>query len=412
MRRAAALLATVVLGLAACDSPPDDALTSCQDSFVLPAAVETDILFVIDDSGSMAEEQADVSAALTTFVQALDASPVANDYQIGVTNTSVTRFDPEATTTYTTYAGGVNDGLAFPAGRLIAVDASGAYSYTSGPRIVSPSSGTFIEDFQRNVLVGTDGSGKEQPFLAARLALEAAGPGGANDGFLRQGARLAVIFISDEDDCTDPDGVISTEAGQGGIDCHDPAKKGLLEPVGDLASFLRGPLAGETRDVVVAAIAGLDTSSLAPSCGGADPSCGAVNAWCEPAAATRCDTACDRADRLVALLDAFGVAATVRDSICDASFADSLAAIAGLIVPDTMPLEGAPADWRMLVVTVSKAAGATVPCEVAPDGPAIPPTADAIYTPPLEGRPATLTFQGECALAQGDRVDLRIVCAG
>jgi len=401
MRSAEALLASAVLALAACDDPGDDALTRCEATFVLPAAVQTDILFVIDDSGSMAGEQANVSANLGAFVQALNDSPVANDYQIGVTNTSVAGFASDDVT----YVAGPNDGLGFPAGRLLAVDpASGVYSYTTGPRILAPASPTFIEDFQANVVVGTDGTGKEQPFLAARLALSDRIADGSNAGLLRPGARLAVIFISDEDDCTDPDGAISTAPGQGGIDCHDPAKKALLESIPEFVSFLRGPLAGETRDVVVAAIVGLDPGTFAPTCGVTS------NAWCTPG--STCPTAEDKGDRFVALLDALGAAATIRDSVCDASFGSSLEAIAGLIVPDTMPLEGAPADWRMLAVTVTKAAGATVACEVALDGPSIPPTADAIYTPPQVGGPATLTFQGDCTLAQGDRVDVRIVCAG
>ena len=402
MRSAEALLASAVLALAACDDPGDDALTRCEATFVLPAAVQTDILFVIDDSGSMAGEQANVSANLGAFVQALNDSPVANDYQIGVTNTSVAGFASDDVT----YVAGPNDGLGFPAGRLLAVDpASGVYSYTTGPRILAPASPTFIEDFQANVVVGTDGTGKEQPFLAARLALSDRIADGSNAGLLRPGARLAVIFISDEDDCTDPDGVISSVPLQGGAACHDPAKKALLESIPSFVSFLRGPLAGEARDVVVAAIVGLDLVTLEPSCGDSG------NAWCAPTTDT-CTTAYDKGDRFVALLDALGAAATIRDSVCDASFGSSLEAIAGLIVPDTMPLEGAPADWRMLAVTVTKAAGATVACEVALDGPSIPPTADAIYTPPQVGGPATLTFQGDCTLAQGDRVDVRIVCAG
>jgi hypothetical protein len=402
MGRVRTAIAAALLALAACDSPPDDALTSCQDSFVLPASVQTDILFVIDDSISMGEEQQNVSDNLAAFVAALDASPVANDYQIGVTNTSVTRFDP-ASAAYGIYTDGPNDGIEFPAGRLVAVSGTGAYDYLSGPRILQPSSPTFVEDFQANVLVGTYGSGKEQPFLAARLALGASGPGGANEGFLRPGARLAVIFISDEDDCTDPDGVISAASGQGPVDCRE--KKAELEPIPELVSFLRGPLAGETREVVAAAIVGLDLVTLEPSC---NPS----NSWCTPATADPCTTAYDKAERFVELLGALGSAATVRDSVCDTSFASSLEAIAGLIVPDTMPLEGAPADWRMLVVTVTKAAGGTVSCEVAPDGPSIPPTADAVYTPPQEGRPASLTFRGDCALVQGDRVDVQVICAG
>ena len=38
--------------------------------------------------------------------------------------------------------------------------------------------------------------------------------------------------------------------------------------------------------------------------------------------------------------------------------------------------------------------------------------ADALYEAPQEGRPATLTFQNDCALAPGDQVEIHLICAG
>ena len=215
-----------------------------------------------------------------------------------------------------------------------------------------------------------------------------------------------MVFVTDEVDCTDPAGAISTDPQTGSVQCHDPAFKAQVEPIADFVSFLQGPIAGERRDVVVAAIAGLDPTTFAPTCGTTSR-----NSWC--VAGSTCSTAEDKGDRFEALLDALGEASTVRDSICDPSFAGSLQEIASLIIPTEMPLEGAPADWRLLVVGVRKAStGQTVACEVAPDGPSIPPTADAIYVAPQGGRPAKLRFQGDCLLEQGDAVDLDIVCAG
>ena len=77
-----------------------------------------------------------------------------------------------------------------------------------------------------------------------------------------------------------------------------------------------------------------------------------------------------------------------------------------------MPLDGTPADWRMLAVAVDRADAATIPCAVALDGSPESATAGAIYTPPLQGRPATVTFQNDCRLQQGDRVQLQLICAG
>ena len=77
-----------------------------------------------------------------------------------------------------------------------------------------------------------------------------------------------------------------------------------------------------------------------------------------------------------------------------------------------MPLDGTPADWRMLAVGVDRADAATIPCTVALDGSPEAVTAGAVYSPPLEGRQATLTFQNACRLQQGDRVQLQVICAG
>src|SRR5438128_9997732 len=75
-----------------CDTVPSDALLSCQSTQVLPSSVSTDILFVMDDSGSMAAEQQLLANNLDAFIDALVASPVQNNFRIGVTNTSIDDF--------------------------------------------------------------------------------------------------------------------------------------------------------------------------------------------------------------------------------------------------------------------------------------------------------------------------------
>src|SRR3954470_7311470 len=100
-----------------CDSVPANALVDCQTTQILPDAVATDILFVIDDSGSMTEEQANLAANLGAFIDTLAASPVKNDFRIGVTNTSVEDFTVTATTGRS-YPAGPAAGVPYPAGAL------------------------------------------------------------------------------------------------------------------------------------------------------------------------------------------------------------------------------------------------------------------------------------------------------
>ena len=82
-----ALLAA--LGGLACDDVPTEAIEDCESSQVVPMPVSTDILFVIDDSVSMGEEQNRLRDGLAAFIQTLSTSPIVNAYQIGVTTTHV-----------------------------------------------------------------------------------------------------------------------------------------------------------------------------------------------------------------------------------------------------------------------------------------------------------------------------------
>jgi len=399
----------------ACDTVPAGAITDCQATQVLPDAVETDILFVVDDSLSMAEEQTNLRDNLAVFVQALASSPVQNHFRLGVTSTSVAAFGATTTTGHA-YGSGPSRGVPYPAGALVAirqvagVGQSGQLLYDAvtaattggwtGRRILDQGSPTLVADFKANVLLGTDGSGKEQPFRAARLALSDR-LADANAGFLRPGARLAVIFLTDEDDCSDTDAPFADSNDA----CHAMATKDASPPIldtpEDLAAFLLGPIDGEQRDVVVGAIAGLDPATLAPSCGD--------TSLCSD---TACGTAFDKADRFVRLQAALGASRMQLGSICDASFADSLSRFATTLIPSALPLQGTPADWRMLVVTLTHADGSTVGCGVVEEGSAGQAGADAVYAAPRFGRPAQLTFQNRCALGLGDRIDVRLVCAG
>src|SRR5215470_11610553 len=82
------------LGGCTCEAPPERAgstvPTSCAYDAPLFAPVETDILFVVDDSNSMSEEQAAVARELPTFVQILQTGAgVEQNLRVGLVNTSV-----------------------------------------------------------------------------------------------------------------------------------------------------------------------------------------------------------------------------------------------------------------------------------------------------------------------------------
>jgi hypothetical protein len=429
-----ALAAAAILDGCACDSVPDAAVTSCEMSAVVQGAVMTDILFVVDDSGSMSQEHVYLGDALAGFVATLASSPVASDFRIALTTTSVTDF---------------------------AGTAVGAQGCFVGPWLPG-SSPTVTADFQAQIAsIGTGGSGKEQPFRAMELALTTPALAGCtnNDGFLRPGARLAVIFVTDEDDCSDSGatrGIPGATTTTGNDQCHNDAGDGVdykftrIDSIDHYASFLSGAIGVEVRDVVVSAIAGVDAATLAPTCGNtanswccggtadtidtctagscssfsltlpaAPPSLTGAILCCGGATGTACTSPCstayDKADRFAALLARFPPSRTLTASVCDSSFATSLERIAGLIVSPTLPLEGAPADYRMLGVTLEKASGTRVTCTVG----LTPGAADAVYVPPTGDAPASLTFQvaapgdGDvCKLGGGDQIRVAVICAG
>jgi hypothetical protein len=80
------------------------------------------------------------------------------------------------------------------------------------------------EAFACSAQVGTGGCGFESPLEAARWALDPARK--ANPGFLRPDSLLALIFVTDEDDCSAKNPKL-----------FDPNQGGLNDPLGPLTSF-------------------------------------------------------------------------------------------------------------------------------------------------------------------------------
>ena len=125
---------------------------------------EVDVLFVIDDSCSMREEQQALAVNFAQFIRAADARAV--DFHIGITTTDTTQV----------------------AGRLV------------GP-VITRATPNFQETFRTQSAVGTRGSGIETGLEAMQGALDEADRGtGFNAGLLRPDAALVVIIVSDEDD--------------------------------------------------------------------------------------------------------------------------------------------------------------------------------------------------------------------
>jgi hypothetical protein len=382
-----------------------------------------DILFVVDDSGSMTDKQQALADNLSTFIDALVGSPVALDLRIGVTNTSLddyngrTAYGAAASPSGAPYPG--PPGVPFPAGTLIAIDpdvtGTGQFGHftwgigydpahlvsTWGPPRILSSGPDLARDFKANVHQGEWGSGKEQPLRAMRASLDAAMvTTGANFGFLRSGARLAVVILTDEDDCSEsatPKHITSDNVCHATGGSTTPLDSTWFDSINGFVDYLDtivGAVSGQPP--IVAAISGFDASGAAVGCTGATFSSSA------------------NPRRLGAFLDRLEAAHSRRTdklSLCQ-PFGDALLSVASMVIPQTMPLTQAPADPRMLVVSVQKANGTTVGCPMEMFNPSrvYAATTGVVYTPAPPGGYPSLTFQNKCALAIGDKVNLAIVC--
>jgi hypothetical protein len=158
---------------------------------VLPAeSSAVDILFVIDDSLSMTDEQEQLGIWSSELFDVLSGSGELPDLHIAVTSSTVAI----AGLTHCESSGGLHVGDAVLQGGRFIRDVAG----TSGRD--RNYSGTLTETFAKMARVGDSGCGFEQPFQAARAALSGSAAGAT--GFLRDDALLLVVFVTDEDDCS------------------------------------------------------------------------------------------------------------------------------------------------------------------------------------------------------------------
>ena len=171
------------------------------DTYTLPPAAKrpVDVLFVIDDSCSMKNDQDALAANFDSFIGSFQTRQV--DFQLGAVTTDMK-------------------------------------SPTRSGRLVAPFLGSQTPElkaaFKAMVSVGTQGSSNEQGLAAAAAALSEPLASAENAGFLRDQADLGLVFITDEND-------------------HSPIT------ADDFVAFVRG-LKPDTGAITVAAIVGLGSS--------------------------------------------------------------------------------------------------------------------------------------------------------
>ncbi len=135
-----------------------------------------DILFVIDDSGSMSDHQINLAQNVKLFTQGIMGNQIL-DYHIGVvtSNMDTQPWNPKPGQTWN--------------GEL--------WGTTKWVERLTPGGAAVLES---NLQPGTSGSGSEMFFTPVQAALTSPLVNGANAGFYRSDAYLAIIFLTDADD--------------------------------------------------------------------------------------------------------------------------------------------------------------------------------------------------------------------
>jgi hypothetical protein len=326
-----------------------------------------DILFVIDDSPSMADKQANLSTNFPNFINVLNTIQGGlPDVHIGVVTTDVgTKATQDAA----------------PGAAIGQIGNGGCSGTGDGGNLQTfgaPVTGVFISDIKqtngtrtKNYTgnldqvfgmiargAGAGGCGFEQPLEAMRRALN---NNPQNAGFLRPDAYLAVIFIADEDDCSmskasmlgpesaalgplqsfrcnrfghtcDIGGTTPDQMNQVGTksQCHPNENSAYLEKVSVYVEFLKKLKADPTK-IIVAGIMGVtepyQVELRAPPGGGTAQQ--AVAHSCSYTGAMGLEVA-DPPTRIKFLLDQFPNRSTFT-TICQQNLSDGLVLIAQLL---------------------------------------------------------------------------------
>ncbi len=179
----------------------------------IPVSADIDILFVIDNSASTVDKQTVFSQNFPKFVQALDAFPMGRpNLHIGVINTTVDIATP----------GYANGNLGCPSpdpldnGKLQNTPKIPGCTPPTGPFIADLKNpdgsrtvnyaGTLEQTLSCIALIGAEGCGFEAQLEAMKRALDGSRPD--NAGFIRNGAYLGVIILTDEDDASVKDNAV------------------------------------------------------------------------------------------------------------------------------------------------------------------------------------------------------------
>ena len=371
----------------------------------IPVSAEADILFVIDNSGSMAGEQRQFAESFRVFVDILDEE-YGDNYHIAIVSTGMeSQGCPrcgDGITKSCINITGENGRFQDQVCRNIGTDSAPIYECKEPNPACRVVAGGNLDCFydpvagEGTVFAGVLGCGYERGLAPIRNALGALEKK-YNAGFLRDDAMLAVIVISDEEDCgevgdvyelTSDGGNICNFAAKGfgpnGETVHpnDPQQRSYtLTPVEEYHDFLVNEVKGGREELVkFAAIVGIkDVADLSTTTieyqqdsGGrwdVVPACstpGCTGQYCDA----------DPGTRYLKLAEEFGENALV-DTICQSDFSKTMGDLGEFIkCPRVFKLGVEPLDPDLAAILLNgkeiprhscSIEGRQEPCEIGAD---------------------------------------------
>ncbi len=188
----ALILTASLLGLTSCEKPGATfSIASDQSQFQQAATFvprKLDVLFVVDNSGSMQTSQTNLARNFPSFINYFKSK--GYDFRIAITTTDA-------------YYGEqfISAGCSLCNAQQTQFRASADATGGIPVRIVENSTPNLDFVFSANAQVGTRGSGDERAFSSLKAALGSQ----LNAGFHRADAYLALIIVSDSDDFSHDD---------------------------------------------------------------------------------------------------------------------------------------------------------------------------------------------------------------
>ena len=399
-------------------------------SQTIAVSSSADILFVVDNSGSMAGEQEQLGASFSSFATVLNEK-FGDVFHIAIVSTGMESQACPACDSVITKSCVNTTG---ENGRF--QDRRGHITWTAGEpifdfvddstcRVVTNSNTDCFYDVAQSrgiALVGVNGCGYERGLAPLKYALGDNLLGNYNAGFLRNDATLAVIIISDEEDCGEVGDVYEMTADGGNI-CYfatkgvgpepgnptytpmtyhpgDPEQRPYqLTPVEEYYDFLVNDVKGGRKGMVkFAAIVGM-TDVNDPSTTTIEYEWGTRNRWeivdaCTTPGCTGDFCFAEPGTRYIKLAQLFGVGQNAfLDTICQDSFADTMTALGTFVAcPRQFKLSDPPLDPSLASILIN---GEQVP----------------LYSCSIQGRLETCTGPSDASCSQGNCVRTWVYCA-